>query len=149
MQYGAPNLNELQSAWGLFAQDSWHLKPNLTVNFGLRWDFTGDRPQRHLSWPVAGGHLWTFGIWQHLQSGRAPLSQIRNSSRCLTNTSHVNVSPQPALGIAWSPSMTDGMLEVGVFGETRRPFRAGYSLKRYTESYQNFWSYASNYAPVL
>jgi len=36
------NLDERFRAWGLFAQDSWRVKPSLTVNFGLRWDFTGD-----------------------------------------------------------------------------------------------------------
>ena len=36
------NLNELLRSWGLFAQDAWHLTPTLTVNLGLRWDFTGD-----------------------------------------------------------------------------------------------------------
>jgi len=25
--------------WGFFAQDQWRFRPNLTVNYGLRWDF--------------------------------------------------------------------------------------------------------------
>ena len=32
-------LYELLKSWGLFVQDSWRMKPNLTVNMGLRWDF--------------------------------------------------------------------------------------------------------------
>src|SRR5256885_5587372 len=39
---GAYNLDELQKAWGLFFQDSYRLKPTFTLNYGLRWDFTGD-----------------------------------------------------------------------------------------------------------
>jgi len=40
--YGQYNLDEVQSAWGIWFQDSWRLKPNLTFNYGLRWDFVGD-----------------------------------------------------------------------------------------------------------
>src|SRR5689334_1845326 len=38
----AYNLDELQKAWGLYAQDSFRFTPHFTVNYGLRWDFTGD-----------------------------------------------------------------------------------------------------------
>jgi hypothetical protein len=39
-QIGTYNLNELQKAWGLFFQDSYRVRPTLTLNYGLRWDFT-------------------------------------------------------------------------------------------------------------
>ena len=35
-------LDEVQKAWGIFFQDSFKIKPNFTLNYGLRWDFTGD-----------------------------------------------------------------------------------------------------------
>ena len=36
----AYNLNEVGKGGGLFVQDTWRARPNLTVNMGLRWDFT-------------------------------------------------------------------------------------------------------------
>src|SRR5205823_13794516 len=36
----AYNLNELQKSFGFFAQDSYRFRPTLTLNYGLRWDFT-------------------------------------------------------------------------------------------------------------
>src|SRR5262245_18209143 len=40
--FGAYNLNEILSTEHFFAQDRWRLKPNLTLNYGLRWDIVGN-----------------------------------------------------------------------------------------------------------
>lgn len=147
VQYGAPNLNELQQAWGLFAQDSWHVKPNLTVNYGLRWDFTGDSRDLNgmyhgfasaadLYGPSGYGNEFAPGV---LKGNPDP--QFVTLGR---QYKPWNVSPQPAIGIAWSPGAKEGILG-RVFGQNKTAVRAGYSLRRYTPSYQNFWSYASNY----
>ncbi|MGH9453126.1 MAG: TonB-dependent receptor, partial [Terriglobia bacterium] len=39
---GTVFLDELQRSWGLFFDDSFHLRQSLTLNYGLRWDFIGD-----------------------------------------------------------------------------------------------------------
>src|SRR5262249_23084148 len=39
--FGAYNLDESMYAGNVFVQDRWRLTPNLTVNYGLRWDFVG------------------------------------------------------------------------------------------------------------
>ena len=36
------NLDEVALASGIWAQDSWKVLPNLTLNYGLRWDFVVD-----------------------------------------------------------------------------------------------------------
>src|SRR5262249_43658100 len=36
------HLDEVALATGIWAQDSWKLLPNLTMNYGLRWDFIVD-----------------------------------------------------------------------------------------------------------
>jgi Carboxypeptidase regulatory-like domain len=52
--------------WGLFAQDSWKVRRNLTVTYGVRWDYATPEQEQYgrlgqfdptLSNPSAGGHL--------------------------------------------------------------------------------------------
>jgi hypothetical protein len=41
-QVGAPVANFRSNYFALYAQDSWRLTPNLTINYGLRWEY--DQP---------------------------------------------------------------------------------------------------------
>lgn len=144
--FGAYNLDEVQAASGFWAQDRWRLRPNLTVNFGLRWDIYGDNHDVNgfYSSPPTLGDLWgptTLGVVDHpgaLGGVANPTFQARVH---VYNTQKVN--PSPAIAIAWSPSRTDGLL--GRFlGKDKTVIRAGYSMRSYLEGAQNFWAFASN-----
>ncbi len=54
-----------------------------------------------------------------------------------------NRSPQPALGIAWNPHGGAGWAGK-LLGGDRTVFRAGISLKKFTEPQQYFWNQASD-----
>ncbi|HKW65359.1 MAG TPA: TonB-dependent receptor [Candidatus Acidoferrum sp.] len=142
------NLNELQSAWGLFGQDAWRVRPDLTVNLGLRWDFTGDDHDRtgayHSADPV--------GIWGPSGVGNIFKPGVLTSDPAGLNPSYIgrvhvykpwNVSPQPSIGIAWNPNYSDGMMGK-MFKGGKTVVRAGFALRRFTEPYQFFWNSASN-----
>ena len=129
-------LDELQKSWGLFVQDSYRVRSNLTLNYGLRWDFTGDdhdlTGSYHQALPAAV--FGPSGVWNVFNPGS--LNGDPNPS--LVATTHQyhpwNVSPQPAFGFAWDPHNN---------GKTI--IRGGISLRRYTEPYQYFWNNASDY----
>jgi len=145
-QYGALNLDELQKGWGLFLQDSWRVLPSLTLNIGMRWDFTGDDHDLNgLYYSPTNAGLWgPSGQGNTFKPGTFG-SELDPS---YVSRSHAyqpwNVSPQPNIGFAWTPSVKDGALGK-LLGNNATVFRGGYSLRRYTPQYQQYWGYASDY----
>lgn len=138
-------LNELQKSWGLFFQDSYKLATNLTLNYGLRWDFVGDN--HDLTGAYHSTALDTFGpsgVWNLFAPGKLN----GNLNPQIQELAHVynpwNVTPQPAIGIAWSPRNSGSWLEK-MLGGSNTVFRAGYSFRRFTEPQQYYWDAASNY----
>ena len=142
------NLNELQSAWGMFVEDAWRVKSDLTVNLGLRWDFTGDDHDLtgayHSADPV--------GIWGPSGVNNIFKPGTLTSDPAGLNPSYVgrihvykpwNVSPQPSIGLAWNPTYSDGLMGK-MFKGGKTVVRAGFALRRFTEPYQFFWNSASN-----
>jgi hypothetical protein len=139
------NLDELQRAWAVHFQDSYRLRPNLTLNYGLRWDFTG--PDHDLTGgyhnadpaaifgPSGIGNLFNPGSFKG-----DPNPTIAQRPRPFDSW---NVSPQPAFGIAWNPHGGEGFLGK-VLGGDRTVIRAGVSLKKFTEPQQYFWNQASD-----
>jgi hypothetical protein len=141
-------LNELLTSWGLFVQDSYRMKPNLTVNLGLRWDFispdkdlTGKyhslTPQ-DLFGPTGVGDLFNPGA-QSLTGTYDPVYTAREAAY-----GHWRVTPQPAVGIAWTPRAEGNFFE-RLLGGDRSVVRAGYSLRRFTMPQQFVWDMGSSF----
>lgn len=142
---GSYALDETTLAWGLFAQDSWRYSPTLTLNYGLRWDFTGasmDKSGLYHSadlasvyGPTAPSDLFKPGTL----NGNA--NPILKANKQPFDSYHV--TPQPAIGLAWNPNFADGWLGK-LTGSGMTVIRAGYSLRRFTEPYQYYWNNASD-----
>lgn len=143
---GAYNLDEVVSATGLFAEDSWKVTPSLTLNYGLRWDFA--IPQHDLTGAyhsASPGDIYgPSGFGNLFQPGKLP----GNMNPVLATNPRPyeawKLTPQPAFGFAWNPKVTDGPFK-GLLGGDATVIRGGYALRRFTEPGQYFWNNAADY----
>jgi hypothetical protein len=139
-------LYELLVAGGVFAQDSWRVKPNLTVNMGLRWDFVQPnkdqlnkyhsmRPQ-DVYGPTTEGQLFQPGA---LGGTFDPVYVTREAAHQAWN-----VTPQPQVGVAWTPR-NEGSFVERMLGGDKSVLRGGYSFKRFTMPQQFIWDFGSSF----
>lgn len=144
---GRYNLDELQKGWGLFFQDSFRVKPNFTVNYGLRWDFTSaDKDLSNLYHSATATAIWgPSGVNNLFNPGSLKGEMNPQITQISQPYNNWNVSPQPALGIAWNPRRDEGFLGKLMGGE-KTVIRAGYSLRKFTEPQQYVWNQASDFA---
>ncbi|MGH9834361.1 MAG: carboxypeptidase regulatory-like domain-containing protein [Blastocatellia bacterium] len=121
-----------QREFGVFAQDSWRMRPNLTLNYGLRWELQGafypdnssyTRASLDDIWGVSGpGNLFKPGTL----TGRATqFVQFKEGEKSY-NLDYKNFAP--SFGFAWSPNAKSGWLRkiAGEGGQT--VVRGGYSI---------------------
>jgi hypothetical protein len=96
---------------GAFAQDSWRLRSNLTLNYGLRWDFMEP-------WYEKYNQLQTIvpGQQSVVYPG-APRGLVFPGDRGIPRTlSPLGNTFSPRIGIAYAPSFQQALLKT-IFGE--------------------------------
>jgi len=106
---------------GAFAQDSYRVRPNLTLNFGLRWEFSTPwyDTQNKIVALVPGE--------QSVEYPTAPRGLVYPGDpgipKTLAPTRYGNFAPR--LGLAYSPSMSEGFLGKLFGGPSKTSIRVG------------------------
>lgn len=110
--------------YGVFGQDSFRVTPNLTLNYGLRWD--ANQP-----WYDTQDKIETIvpGL-QSTQFPTAPKGWVVPGDpgipRTLAPTRYNNFAPR--VGVAWSPGFSDGIGKKIFGGAGKTSIRAAWGL---------------------
>jgi hypothetical protein len=137
-------LREQQSEFGTYFTDTWRLRPDFTLNYGLRWEFQGvpyDTNGLYTSpgyagvWGLSGvGNLFAPGVLKGSPTVYMP-RQGMTYNNDLNNFA-------PSLGFAWSPKSGSRLVKA-IFGEGGA-FRAGYGISYSREGFQHYRDWAAN-----
>lgn len=121
-QQSSPAFHELSRYAGIYTQDSWRVRPGLTFNYGLRWDWI--RP-----WSEEYNQISTLipGV-QSVKFPGAPRGYIFPGDPGIPSTiaPTPNNDFSPRLGLAYSPSGTRGLLGKLTGGPGKTSLRAGF-----------------------
>ena len=125
------NFNQAQSGafyerhkyWALFAQDSWKIRPNLTLNYGVRMDYMEYWTEKYNQFP-------TFVLGQQSQVyPQAPLGVVYPTDTGVLRTIAPSAAKwAPRIGLAWSPNKSDGILGKIIGGPGKTSIRAGFGM---------------------
>jgi hypothetical protein len=110
--------------YGFYGQDSWRARPNLTLNYGLRWEVSTPwfDTQNKIETLIPGEQSKVFP--------GAPTGVVvpgdAGVPRTLSPIRYGNFAPR--FGIAYTPSASDGILGKILGGSGQTSIRAGYGL---------------------
>ena len=145
-QYSAGNplvLRDAENRGGIYFQDSWRKTPHLTLNYGLRWEFSGaahntngvytSPDYANLLGPSTS--LFHPGTLNGVANPQISLrSQVYNSDL---------VNPAPNVGFAWNPVFKHGFLGKLAGGDAT-VIRGSYGINYFHEGLNTFETVASN-----
>jgi len=123
LEVGNPTLQLHNWAYGLFFQDDWRATKNLTVNFGVRYEFSTVPQEAH---NLLGNFDPNVGLVQ-VNTGAHQISSLYNPD-------HKNFAPR--FGFAWD-----------VFGTGRTVIRGGGGLVYETVNWQSFIAFNNAFGP--
>jgi Carboxypeptidase regulatory-like domain len=129
VQEGGFNVDNRRNYFGTYAQDSWRARPNLTLNYGLRWELFQPWYEKRLQ-----SSTFVYGVNSTVYPG-APTGYLFPGDNVpgfgkipntIARTQHDNFAPR--LGFAYSPSASGGALGALLGGQGKFSIRGGFGM---------------------
>jgi hypothetical protein len=139
--FGTPLIaNTNQQAYDFYAQDTWRIRPDLTITYGVGYGWqtppTEAHAQQTFEVNASNGQILTAAGYIQQKEQAAAAGQIfnpqigylpiKNSGRGgIWNTDYGDIAPR--LSVAWNPSYSDGK-RGKLFGAGKTVIRAGFGV---------------------
>ena len=141
-----------QTEYGVFAQDSWRVRPNLTLTLGLRWEVQGPFIPGNNTYARASSFAGLYGVSGEgnlfkpgTLTGPPTTMVLFEKGTAAYDTRYDSFAP--SLGVTYSPNFDGGFMK-SLFGQSGRTvLRGGFSIAFVREGTNTFQSlYAANAA---
>jgi len=137
---GTPTIKYKEKDQFYFVQDNWKVRDNLTLELGLRYEYTGQPINTLHNISLAAESNPATALW---------LQSLPLSARTFPKIPIDKNNFAPRLGFAWNPRMGHGRFAKAAFGEgDATVIRAGYSVA-YDPAFYNILLNVSTSAPIV
>ena len=124
-------------SWGLYFQDSYRVHPRLTLNYGLRWEFTGVMTNTNNTFMSPTLDDVLAPSFAPFQPGVLDASHIPSIGQRSVTYAPDKINPAPNFGIAWQPR-AEGLLGK-LLGNNKTVIRSSYSLSYFDEGLNGYY----------
>jgi hypothetical protein len=130
---------ESYRSWGAFIQDSFRIRPSLTLNYGFRWEFTGVMTNTNNTFMSPK----LEDIWAPskvpFQPGVFDATRIPAIDQRSVTYAPDRVNPAPNFGFAWNPRKVGGFLG-RLLGDSKTVVRGSYGITYFDEGLNvDYW----------
>lgn len=127
------------ASWGLYFQDSFRVTPRLTLNYGLRWQFTGVMTNTNGTFMSPTLSDLLAPSYADFQPGiLMPNNYVPSIAQRSVTYAPDHINPSPNFGFAWNPEGSGSFLGK-LIGHNQTVIRSSYSINYFDEGLNDYY----------